>query len=150
MENMYLAIEGCAVNAEEAIRLCGKALQDADCVEDDFVQGCIQREKEYPTGICSEIPVAIPHCQSDRIHRNAVCYLRLEKPVEFYRMDDDEETISTRHILNLAIGGGDHLKFLQELMGILQDEKLLEQLAELPIEQVPRFLGQKIKQEDAV
>ena len=104
-QKKYFAIEGRAKSAEEAIKLCGAVLTQAGCTTNDFAAGCIEREKLYPTGICAEVPVAIPHCQSSAILQDALCYLRLKEPVEFKRMDDDEHVIYTRHIFNLAIMG---------------------------------------------
>ena len=60
-----IALEGRAEDREEAIRLCGQALCRAGIAEDAFAEGCVRREREYPTGICTDIPVAIPHCERD-------------------------------------------------------------------------------------
>ena len=140
-----IALEGQAKDREEAIRLCGKALCDAGVAQTAFAEGCVQREKEYPTGICSDVPVAIPHCQSDAIYENGVCYLRLKEPVEFQRMDDDEETIMTRSIFNLAIkNGGDHLDFLQKMMGVVGDEDFMTQLEQADILSVPDMLEKRL------
>ena len=55
----FIAIEGASTTAVEAIRLCGAALESAGYVTDAFAQGCIDREANYPTGICTQIPVAL-------------------------------------------------------------------------------------------
>ncbi len=44
-----------------------------------FMNACIEREKEYPTGLPSEVPVAIPHSKVEGIKDNCVCFLRLKK-----------------------------------------------------------------------
>ena len=89
--NHYLAIEGEAKDWEEAIRLCGQAIADAGYADETFMNACIEREKEYPTGLPSEVPVAIPHSKVEGIKDNCVCFLRLKNPVTFYRMDSDED-----------------------------------------------------------
>lgn len=139
-----IALEGRADDREEAIRLCGQALCRAGIAEDAFTEGCIRREREYPTGICTDIPVAIPHCRSDAILQSGVCYLRLEEPVEFGRMDDDEETVMTRSIFNLAITAGDHLDFLQKMMSIVGDEEFVAELEQADIEDVPELLEERL------
>ena len=136
----YVAIEGSVSTAEEAIRLCGSALVGAGFVNEGFAQGCVDREAEFPTGICSEIPVALPHCMSEDIIKSAVCYLRLAEPVAFRRMDNDESTVLTRHVFNLAIDRGDHLSFLSRIMGALQDPDILLGIEQMPIEEVAAFL----------
>lgn len=147
-KNGYLAIEGSAATAEEAIRLCGNALSSAGYTLPGFAQGCIEREKEYPTGICSEVPVALPHCMSTDIVTNALCYLRLSEPVEFRRMDDDRVTVRTRHIFNLAIDRGDHLAFLSRVMGILQDVSVLRSLETMDINEVSEYLRMRVESEE--
>ncbi|MGN1007560.1 MAG: PTS sugar transporter subunit IIA [Butyricicoccus sp.] len=143
-ENKYIAIEGQALSCEEAIELCGQALCRAGYVAEGFSQACIDREKEYPTGLCTDIPVAIPHCKSETILHDGVCYLRLKEPVEFRRMDDDEETVVTRSIFNIAIqGANNHLEFLQQLMGVVTDAELIEQIEQMDIGEVPAVLAER-------
>ena len=101
--NHYLAIEGEAKDWEEAIRLCGQAIADAGYADETFMNACIEREKEYPTGLPSEVPVAIPHSKVEGIKDNCVCFLRLKNPVTFYRMDSDEESIETTAVFNLSL-----------------------------------------------
>lgn len=137
----YIAIEGEAVSCEEAIRLCGQALCAAGFVEAGFAQECVDREREYPTGLCTDIPVAIPHCKSKAIHKDGICYLRLKNPVVFRRMDDDEETVCTRSIFNIAIqGANNHIDFLQQMMGVVTDAELVSQLENADINEIPALL----------
>lgn len=141
----YIAVEGHAENWDEAIRLCGKYLVGSGNVGEDFTEACITREKEYPTGLPSDIPVAIPHGASDNIKENTVCFLRTDTPVRFSRMDDDEASIDTQLIFNIAVKpGDDHLGFLQEFMGLVTDNEALEQCLSLPIDEVPQYLESKL------
>jgi len=144
----YIAIEGHATSNEEAIRLCAAALYEAGYVEEGFSEDCIEREKEYPTGLCCTcIPVAIPHCQSKTIKKDGICYLRLKEPVVFGRMDDDEEVVKTKSIFNIAIkNADDHLDFLKQMMSIITDEELVQRLESVDIEEVPEVLEYSFKQ----
>lgn len=143
-QKMYLACEGMATTAEEAIRLCGEKLEQAGCVTSAFAQGCIDRERDFPTGLCTEVPVALPHCKSDAIVRSALCYLRLREPVKFRRMDDDERVVETRHIFNLAIAPGDHLEFLARTMQVLQDPQVLKNFEMMGVDEIREYLEQTI------
>ena len=50
-----------AGNAEEVIRLlAGKAMEN-DLIEPEFITAVLAREKEYPTGLPTAVPIAIPH-----------------------------------------------------------------------------------------
>lgn len=139
-EKGFLAIEGSARTSTEAIELCGAALEGTGYVTGAFARGCIEREVNYPTGICTDIPVALPHCKSDAILKSALCYLRLDAPVRFARMDDDEEFVETRHIFNLAIAPGDHLEFLSKTMQLLADPRVLAGFEDMPIDAVADYL----------
>lgn len=145
MKTKYLAIEGHADNWEQAIRLCGESLVATGNIGADFTEACITREKDYPTGLPSDIPVAIPHGASDNIHENTVCFLRTDTPVRFARMDDDEEVCDTQLIFNIAVKPGeDHLGFLQQFMELVQDADALHQCLDLPIGEIPAFLESKL------
>lgn len=140
--NKFIAIEGDVSSCEEAIQLCGRALCGAGFVADAFAQQCVDREREYPTGLCTDIPVAIPHCKSSAILKDGICYLRLREPVTFRRMDDDEETVSTRSVFNIAIqGANDHLDFLRQMMDIVTDSEMVARLESVAIEEAPALLN---------
>lgn len=146
MSNTYLAINGEAGNWEEAITQCGGALKAAGCIGDAFTPACIEREKEFPTGLPSDVPVAIPHSKTEDIFKNAVCLLRLKKPVKFYRMDSDDEYVNTRLVINIAINDNDnHVDFLQHLMSVVTDSEKMENCMAMPIEAIPDYLAQIIE-----
>lgn len=144
-KNVYLAVESSANNYEEAIRLCGKHMMEHGSIDQDFIEACVAREKEYPTGLPTDIPAAIPHCQSDAIKETCICFLRLDKPVRFNRLDDDEEYIEARLIFNLAIkAADDHMDFLQKLMNFVTSEGTLKQCSELPLDAIPAFIEKEL------
>ncbi|MGM9531498.1 PTS sugar transporter subunit IIA [Intestinibacter sp.] len=143
--NEYVVISGNAKNEEEAIRMCGEALLEKGYVGESFISGCIEREKEYPTGLPTDIPVAIPHCKSSSVEQNSICLLKLDEPVVFYRMDDAEECIKTDMIFNLAIkDANDHLGILQKLMQFVSDSDALIECKGLSNSESIKFLKEKI------
>lgn len=144
-KNRYLVINGHAENAEEAIYLCASALNAAGIVGSEFGAKCCLRERDYPTGLPTAIPVAIPHCKDDGITENAICLLRLDKPVTFYRMDDDEEKIETNLIFNLAVKNpNEHLAVLQSLMTFLNNDAEIENCLDMPESTLIDYLSTKI------
>ena len=137
----YIAIEADAKDWEEAISLCGNALVDKNCVGKDFITACVERERIYPTGLPTVIPVAIPHAASTDVKTTAVCILKLNHPVEFKRMDDSNETIEAKLIFNLAIKGhNEHLDYLQNLIAFVMDEEKIKKCLSLPIEEISNYL----------
>ena len=126
MGNRYIVINGSAEDREEAIRMCGEALYQAGLVSKQFGELCVNREREYPTGLPTEIPTAIPHAKDEGITESSVCFLKLDKPVVFNRMDDDSQVVNTDMIFNLAIKDpNEHLKALQNMMSFLNDPEAL-------------------------
>lgn len=126
MGNRYIVINGSAEDREEAIRMCGEALYQAGLVSKQFGELCVNREREYPTGLPTEIPTAIPHAKDEGITESSVCFLKLDKPVVFNRMDDDSQVVNTDMIFNLAIKDpNEHLKVLQNMMSFLNDPEAL-------------------------
>lgn len=143
--NRYLIIHGAAKDNMEAIALCGDALRKEGIVRDTFAGKCQDREKGYPTGLPTEIPVAIPHCKDEGIRENCICLLKLERPVTFYRMDDELESIETDMVFNMAIKNpDDHLEALQNLMGFLNNTEALLKCRELPDEETAAYLEKNI------
>lgn len=141
----YIVIEGEAKTGEEAIRLCGNALVEHKYTDERFIEACIEREREFPTGLPGVIPVAIPHSKSDGIRETSVCVLRLHEPVQFYRMDDQEQAVAVRLIFNMAIKGtDDHLVFLQKLIGLVTNQEMVEQCQSLPIQNLSAYLEKKL------
>lgn len=145
MKTKYLVIRGKAANSEEAIRLCGKALYEAGVVGKEFAECCVEREKDFPTGLPTEIPTAIPHAKSDGIVQNAICFLKLDDPVTFRRLDDDTEEVQTDMIFNLAIKDtNEHLGVLQKMMEFLNDAEILLKCRNLSEEETIAYLEEQL------
>lgn len=145
MSNKFIVIHGAADSKEDALKLSGSALYKAGYVSKNFADLCIEREKEYPTGLPTEIPTAIPHCFDEGITDNCICFLKLDEPVAFRRMDDDTQEIHTRLIFNLAITDpAQHLKALQNLMVFLNDNDSLIKCETLSDDKLLDYLQEKI------
>lgn len=145
MKTKYLVIHGSAKNSEEAIKLCGDTLYKAGIVSKDFGKLCAKREKEFPTGLPTKIPTAIPHVKDERIKQNAICFLKLDKPVLFRRMDDDTEEVETDMIFNLAIKDPNkHLSVLQNMMTFLNDAEVLTKCRNLSNEEIIVYLQEQL------
>lgn len=145
MKNQYVVIRGSADDAEQAIQMCGEALYKEGFVSKQFGRLCIEREKEYPTGLPTKTPTAIPHAKDDGITQNSICFLKLEKAVAFRRMDDDAREIETDMIFCMAIKDPEeHLKALQNMLAFLQNTGAMEKCRSLADEQIIEFLQQQI------
>lgn len=123
-----LIIDGKASDWKEAIHLTGQALLEKGFVKEGFAEGCIRREKNYPTGLLMETCIAIPHTEDTYVNKAGICMLRLDEEVSFCRMDAPEETISTKLIFNLALEkGSQQVGMLQKLITAMADQEFAKQ-----------------------
>ena len=127
MMKKVFVIEGEARNKEEALRITFQKLYEEGFVKESFYEGCVEREKRFPTGLDTPIPVAIPHTDSVHVISPAVCVLRLKKPVAFSLMEDDSRQAEAEFVFNIALkSNDDQLGMLNKIIGTVQDEKLLK------------------------
>lgn len=119
-----VVINADAGNYEEAIRCAGNCLYEKGYVKENFVDECLKRELLYPTGLPTATPIAIPHCGSQFVEKESMCVLRLNKAVDFQRIDDADQSVSTSLIFNLALKNDqEHVTFLQKFITALGNEE---------------------------
>lgn len=141
----YIILRGSAVGWKDAILHCAQALERAGMVGPDFGKNCIEREEEYPTGLPTAVPVAIPHCRDETVTENAVCVLIPDSPVSFHRMDEEEETIPVEIIFTLALNDPDgHIDMLRNLAGLFKSKEKMEDFKKKSNEEMMRYLEKYI------
>ncbi|MEJ8734079.1 MULTISPECIES: PTS sugar transporter subunit IIA [Mediterraneibacter] len=119
-----LVIDAEAEDYKEAIECAGNCLFKEGYVKDNFVEECLKREQIYPTGLPSATPIAIPHCASKFVEKEGMCVVRLKRNVDFHRIDDAEQCVSTSLIFNLALKKDEqHVTFLQKFILALGNEE---------------------------
>ena len=140
MEFKIIVMDGDPADREEAIRLTADALYEEGCVNDDFYDACIEREKIYPTGIPSIVPVAIPHADACNVIEKAICILRLKKPVIFHSMENVENELAVSCVFNLAVNEGkDQLKMLQAVIRLARDHEGLTNAQNMTLQEMKEF-----------
>jgi PTS system galactitol-specific IIA component len=142
IQDIY-TIEGEAANWEEAISMTASVLEENECVKKSFLQACIDREKIYPTGLPTKVPVALPHTEIDHAIKPCACLLRLKKPVGFRNMENPENMIEVSFVLNIAIvDHKDQLDALKTVTKMFQDTAFFEKARDLPLNELTEvFLG---------
>ena len=137
-------IEGEAENWQEALRLTADRLQQEGCVKDDFYACCKKREEEYPTGLTENCPVAIPHTTKDHVIKQAICALRLRHPVMFQRMDDPDEQVEVKYVLNLALlDDSEHVEIIARVIRYLKDDSALKEMDAASLTELETLLKNK-------
>lgn len=143
----FFVIEENAKDWHEAITACAQELRRRELVDDDFCRACLEREKEFPTGLDTELGVAIPHTTADHVHENAICVLRLKQPVKFRRMDDPDEETEAHFVFNLAVRDPDQqLNILRAIVRLVQDGECMRACWQMPAEELRQTLYAKLYQ----
>ena len=143
LEDIFLT-EGKAEDWVEAIRITAHVLEEHECVKESFFKGCVEREKIYPTGLPTTVPIALPHTEAVHVIKPGACLLRLSEPVKFKSMEDPEEEIAVDFVLNIAIADTkDQLSALGAVSRMFQDLDFLKQARNLPINKFKEIFFEK-------
>ena len=109
-----------SVDKETAIRAAGALLAKRGCVDDDYADAMVEREKLVTT--CMGMGVAIPHGTSEKkstVKKSGVVMLQYPDGVDF----GDEKAYL---IFGIAGVGDAHLDLLAHVCEVLEDEEALE------------------------
>jgi len=120
-----------ASNAEEVIRKMAEKLINLGFVAPDFFEDVWKREQKYPTGLPTQpFSVALPHADSERIIKTAVCFATLTSPVKFGQMGTDGSLqLDVYIVVLMAIREREkQVELISQLVQIVQDPDLLKQL----------------------
>lgn len=110
--------------------LGGELVKQGYCKE-SYVQALKDREAEFPTGInTGEKGVAIPHTDVSHVNKKGIAIATIKKPVSFMEMGTDDEYVNVQVVFMLAVDEKGHLELLQAILGILQDQEVLNRLIE--------------------
>lgn len=95
-----------------------------------FLQGLMEREKNFPTGIPVNGGVAIPHTDAEHVISDAISIATLRSPVGFREMAGIDDTeIPVDVVIMLALGAsGQHLSVLQQVIKAIQDAEFMTAL----------------------
>lgn len=114
-----------AADKEEAVKIAGELLYDNGCVEEEYLEAMQQREKDVSTFMGNG--VAIPHGTNEAkkyIKKTGLSFVQIPDGVDF----GDGNTAYI--VIGIAGKGDEHLKILQNLATILQDEEKTNLLTE--------------------
>ena len=145
MDTNVIVIEDCVNNWEEAIQCTAKELYKKGYVKEEFARFCIEREKVFPTGLNTEIPIALPHTESQYVNESSICFLRLKKPVDFVNMEDSEHYVAAQYVLNLAIKESKkQVPMLAKVIETFQDVGFLNELSKKDLAEFESILRTRL------
>lgn len=100
-----------------------------DFFRSTWLEAAIKRESEFPTGLPTLIPVAIPHTDSVHVNADGVGFFKLKKPIEFGEMGSLDDKVQVKMILPLLITNpAEQVDLLMAVIGALQDADFLNAL----------------------
>ncbi|OCG19163.1 MULTISPECIES: PTS sugar transporter subunit IIA [unclassified Gilliamella] len=119
-----------ASNQEQILTLMAQMLFSNGIVTQDFLDGILQREQQYPTGLLvNSVGFALPHTDSSKVNQSQICFASLKQPVTFNGMTDDSEKIPVKFIFMLAMKQPhEQVENLQNLIDLFQNEQAIKQL----------------------
>ncbi len=120
-----------AASKEDAIRMAGALLVSANCVQPDYVNGMLAREKVMSTFAGNG--VSIPHGQFEDlalVQQTGISVLQVRNGVEW----EDGEKVYL--VVGIAAKGDEHMQVLANLANVLEDLSTAQLLAQTDDPQV--------------
>lgn len=122
-----------AADAADAIRALATRLYQEGYVAETYAEAVLQREAVYPTGLATEIPVALPHTDVGHCLRPGLAVARLAAPVAFGMMGDPAQQVHTRLVFMLSITDPQaQVQWLKRLIESFQVPGLLDAVLAAP------------------
>ena len=112
---------------EEVIKILADKLQDKGYVKDGYYESVLKREKDFPTGLPTVIPVALCHTEAQYVNQSAMAVGTLAQPVEFHEMGTPERQIQVEIIFLLALKNSkDQTAYLKKMITVFKSQETLE------------------------
>lgn len=129
-DERVIVLDGKAEDREQALSFLSSKLAEKDVVTGEFQENILKRESVYPTGLSiNGIGVAIPHTDSEYVNKSQLAFLKLSSPVIFNEMGTLDNEVEVSIIFMLALKEPhEQLSMLQQLIGMFQNEEVMEKL----------------------
>jgi len=117
--------------AKDIIKILGEALVKNGYAKNGFVKTVLQREKKFPTGLNTSIPIALPHVDASFTLRKGFAIGTLKNPVMFNQMGEPDKKVGVRIVLMpvLTKKSEENAAFY-ELLQKCRDSKIAHKLLE--------------------
>ena len=118
-----------APDKETALKILANRLKELDYVTDDYYENVIRREKIFPTGLPTIIPIAMCHTEMEFVKNSALAVGTLKKPVEFQEMGFPERVVKAEIIFLLALNDPkDQIAWLRKMMLVFKSKEVMEKI----------------------
>lgn len=107
----------------------GRAVIEAGFAREDYVQGLLARETEFPTGLPISGGVAIPHTSSEYVTTNTIACATLTNPVIFNEMGGEEARVEVSTVFMLVVADGQQqVSVLSSVVRNLRDAAFIDDI----------------------
>jgi PTS system galactitol-specific IIA component len=118
-----------ATEKEDVIKILADKLKAKGLVKDGYYENVVEREKDFPTGLPTVIPVALCHTEAKYVNQSAMAVGTLVQPVEFNEMGTPERNIQAEIIFLLALKDPkDQISYLKKMVTVFKSKETLEQI----------------------
>jgi galactitol PTS system EIIA component len=118
-----------AYSSQEVIVHLAEPLKANQYVAPSYPQAVIEREREFPTGLPTEIPVALPHTEARHCYAAGIAVATLDQPVTFRQMGAPDSLIDVEMVFMLAISDPKaQVEWLKRLIDFFQGKGNLSAL----------------------
>lgn len=120
-----------AKTSEDIFKAAFDLLYSSNFVKESFLNGLIEREKVFPTGLrIGKYNVAIPHTDAVHVLNPAIAMITLKDPVKFKCMDGDGY-VDVKIVFTMALNKPhSQVLMLQQLMNLIQNEETMKSILE--------------------
>ena len=118
-----------APDKETALKILADKLYALDYVTDDYYENVIRRERSFPTGLPTIIPIAMCHTEMEFVKKSALAVGTLKNPVEFQEMGFPERVVNAEIIFLLALNDPkDQVAWLRKMMLVFKSKEVMEKI----------------------
>jgi transcriptional antiterminator len=115
--------------SSDVIRVMGSALLKKGFVKEGFINLVIEKEKNFPTGLNTPIPIALPHADSSYAIKEGFSIAVLKQPVYFKDMSDPKKILRVKLvIMPVLLPNGTYNTFFYKLIEKMRDIKIERKL----------------------
>lgn len=118
-----------AGSKEEVIHTLSDRMLARDLVKENYAGNVLRREKEFPTGLPTSIPVALCHTEAEFVLESALAVATLKNPLEFSQMGSLEKKVQAEIVFLLALKDPKkQVPWLQKMMNVFKDKDTLQKI----------------------
>ena len=135
-----------AVSREELLTRLGASLEADGLVKSTFINGVLEREGIYPTGIFMEThSVAIPHTEFEYVNKTGFAIGINRAGIEFQRTDEPEEAVVPDIIVMMAIDQTcEKVAIIQSLFALLADVDRVHTIVNMDAEEIAKTFADAV------